>query len=928
MGFIHSVQLPGDSAIHLIEPQLFATTAATKDNDGQQYYTAVINNFFLTDNVMISLLICCDSSGQDKLYVKPNEDASVAAININYHGAQIQVGDLKKNHIYNFVYLSNNNSPAWELVGELDTNTTYSITTNSNVPGAIQVNNNSMRIPAVFTLKGTIATEPPNTSQNLPAIHKIGDTYQVTNEGTYEGWKCYAGTLLACVQEHNTERVSNEIYKDDWVILGNIISSNSSTDNSLARWDGNSGHIIQDSNITLTDDGAFNFPGNYTFGRFSAVDFGFKAGDNWVLKAPTDPQAAWQFFGNAQTATTANTATRWVSSLTIYVDLENSTIPTTIQGGETNAIGLRVNGTLPITNGGTGANSFQPNQVVLSSNPATTLTSRAYTDNLNATALSSTSENFVTERTIYYGLPKINNAHDYTFTNVYYAPNARGPSNAILTAASANDPTPQWTTAATLVNGVSVNSNEPAYTILTLGNNTNVSSATAHSEGQIELYSAATHAHILQGASTTVDYTHTLPNSNGILVQTALDGTVGSPTQPVYINNSVVTAITYTPNRLYCSGNETDQNKHTASSFIPTNHYANENQIALGTTTLPAANNQDTLYVNGTTYFNGNTTHNGIDYFANGTTYYINNYATGYLSDFCVDKTRLNDNYLSFYSGNNANGNQLGSIQGIINKMQFRIENGTEDVVPQFDFNGHLYPSKNHTVNDPGYDIGASSNKWNNIHAANGYYYTELWGDQIRFVDNSIGFYAASIDSTTRYAYVQGTQDILAIRNENGTSGMTPTLSYNGNISPSENNIGDLGTSDNRWAKLYIGTATNYGDAYTPIYWDDGVPTVVSPVQYCAFTINTGNTGVRLSHAAFNANSYVLQIVVTEGEQYLNAPIAWASADATDSNGNGTIQLTTSATSGQIVGYIIVCRGTTLTATPTQISEDASESNT
>lgn len=31
------------------------------------------------------------------------------------------------------------------------------------------------------------------------------------------------------------------------------------------------------------------------------------------------------------------------------------------------------------------------------------------------------------------------------------------------------------------------------------------------------------------------------------------------------------------------------------------------------------------LYVNGSTYFNGNTTHNGIDYFANGTTYYINN---------------------------------------------------------------------------------------------------------------------------------------------------------------------------------------------------------------------------------------------------------------------------------------------------------------
>ena len=39
------------------------------------------------------------------------------------------------------------------------------------------------------------------------------------------------------------------------------------------------------------------------------------------------------------------------------------------------------------------------------------------------------------------------------------------------------------------------------------------------------------------------------------------------------------------------------------------------------------------LYVNGDTYFNGNTTHNGIDYFANGTTYYINNSANGYLNN-------------------------------------------------------------------------------------------------------------------------------------------------------------------------------------------------------------------------------------------------------------------------------------------------------
>lgn len=49
------------------------------------------------------------------------------------------------------------------------------------------------------------------------------------------------------------------------------------------------------------------------------------------------------------------------------------------------------------------------------------------------------------------------------------------------------------------------------------------------------------------------------------------------------------------------------------------------NALTVGITTSQAANYK--FYVNGTSYFNGNTTHNGIDYFANGTTYYINNSA-------------------------------------------------------------------------------------------------------------------------------------------------------------------------------------------------------------------------------------------------------------------------------------------------------------
>ena len=53
----------------------------------------------------------------------------------------------------------------------------------------------------------------------------------------------------------------------------------------------------------------------------------------------------------------------------------------------------------------------------------------------------------------------------------------------------------------------------------------------------------------------------------------------------------------------------------------------NSKTVRVDNLCLGADNNSYRLYVNGTSYFNGNTTHNGIDYFANGTTYYINNSA-------------------------------------------------------------------------------------------------------------------------------------------------------------------------------------------------------------------------------------------------------------------------------------------------------------
>ena len=142
---------------------------------------------------------------------------------------------------------------------------------------------------------------------------------------------------------------------------------------------------------------------------------------------------------------------------------------------------------------------------------------------------------------------------------------------------------------------------------------------------------------------------------------------------------------------------------------------------------------------------------------------------------------------------------------------------------------------------------------------------------------------------------------------------LIPTIS-SGNAA-----IQSLGTDTNLWASLFIdGT---YGDEYTPIYWDDtnGKPATSIPLQYIEFTISQNNLGVTLTSTAFTANSYVVQIVITNGESNLNSIITWTSS-------SGSIALTCDAVSGAVEGYILVARGGNIQSTiiATQITPSSS----
>lgn len=108
-------------------------------------------------------------------------------------------------------------------------------------------------------------------------------------------------------------------------------------------------------------------------------------------------------------------------------------------------------------------------------------------------------------------------------------------------------------------------------------------------------------------------------------------------------------------------------------------------------------------------------------------------------------------------------------------------------------------------------------------------------------------------------------------------------------------------------------SSTSVGDEYNPTYLDEGTISITYPVQYSTFVFTSGSNTAEIVSEAFNQlngiNTYVLQIVVTSGEEYLNAPIDWSSSQVNNSDTYGVITLTTMNVSGRVSGYIITARG-------------------
>ena len=86
--------------------------------------------------------------------------------------------------------------------------------------------------------------------------------------------------------------------------------------------------------------------------------------------------------------------------------------------------------------------------------------------------------------------------------------------------------------------------NVEKWTTLLLGNSSDVAGNNNHSQGRIQIYSAATGYHMINGTSTTGSYTHTLPNKGGWIAMGDTTG-VGDAGTPMYMSaNGVLTACT------------------------------------------------------------------------------------------------------------------------------------------------------------------------------------------------------------------------------------------------------------------------------------------------------------------------------------------------------------------------------------------------
>lgn len=126
----------------------------------------------------------------------------------------------------------------------------------------------ALAVANALVYKGVIAgvtTSDNNAYGALTPAADCGDTYKVSVAGFINGLRVEIGDMLICTTDNTAAATDSgdTIYttiRNNWNIIqtseGSVsTSSTSSTDNAIVRWDGTSGRVIQNSGITIDDNG-------------------------------------------------------------------------------------------------------------------------------------------------------------------------------------------------------------------------------------------------------------------------------------------------------------------------------------------------------------------------------------------------------------------------------------------------------------------------------------------------------------------------------------------------------------------------------------------------------------------------------------------------------------------------------------------------
>ena len=681
-------------------------------------------------------------------------------------------------------------------------------------------------------------------------------------------------------------------------------------------------------------------------------------------------------------------------------------------------------GILPIVHGGTGVDTINDNDciIVAVGNPQTLVSRGLKVTEDNSSNLTITNNEVGADITINASGTDAGNIGDININSTSGATTISSTSGAMTIESTTGALTISSTTGiltissdygSLIIQGGSANSNTQS--ILTLGNNI-VSTAANSSEGKIVLYSSNTAAHTIVGTDTTTAHTHTLPNHTGWIVSGAAAGvstseiklmyldstgiltestqTVGSETQPVYLNQGTITALTFTPNRLYYSA--------ATNSFAETSHYANSTQIFINK--IPSANEtiNEKLYVDGATKITG------ITYITDPTDISTENNATdGALvvsgGATITKKVNIGDNtsisgtltvtQISTLTGRvGIGGNPDDTLATASDWHILKIYGSTLITDTSGNYSAHIdiltetisgvtthavkfYPSSD----KHGY-IGLDDSRWEKGYFSNlieisnagiislestGYikianatssatssieldtrtqnstasnkiiltgpiptivFDTTESGKSDWIMTNTSGIFSLNNQKTsTSLRELSGTDNGFELTNclyINGTIPQSNAYTLyiggntfsDGNIIPSLNNSTPdktLGSTSNRWAHVYIGDKDTHGDPYTPVYWNNGVPTQVPVVQKYAFSIDSNETSTTISISnTYCTFAIVTSIVVDSGISYLNAPLSW---NIVTNNSTTSIQISTTTavggTNSAVSGYILVATG-------------------